>query len=164
MRALVVVAVLSGTAVAAPVQLTWVVHPANGETLESKVELEVTNGGKTSTIKLEPKVGALLSLNEVECKTAAYPLEKNEVAKITFYEGGADGYLVRRRGSAYELVDWFLTDGGCDDKHGNITACPRQEKRVQTVAIPAKATLVESIVQVDAAGKRTPFVCDAPTP
>ncbi|HEY4182424.1 MAG TPA: hypothetical protein VGM90_36585 [Kofleriaceae bacterium] len=165
MRAVLVVAALGSTAVAAPkatpVQLTWVVHAsaATDENYKQALELEVTTAGKTKTITLKPQVGALYAYNQIACKTDAYPLGKNEVAKITFYEGGAGGYFVRHKGSAYELVDWFLTDGACDDKKGNFVACPRQEKLVQKLAVPANAQLVDRIIEVDLAGQRTPFVC-----
>ncbi len=157
------VAALPAVAAAAPapVQLTWVVHASvtNDDDYKQPLELEVTSAGKAKTIALKPQIGALYTYNQIACKTGAYPLEKNEVAKITFYEGGAGGYFVRRKGNAYELVDWFLTDGACEDKKGNFTACPRQEKRVQTLDVPANAELVDTIVQVDATGKRKPFDC-----
>jgi len=156
-------ACLVGTAAADParVELTWVVHPLNGkdEKAKSPVDLEIKIAGATKTLALPPQFGGLTPHNQIVCKTTAYPLEKGEVAKITFYEGGAGGLFVRRTKTGYEIVDWSLTDGACPDAKGEPTVCPRHEKFLRKVDLPADAKFVEAIVEVDAAGKRHALSC-----
>src|SRR5664279_4881727 len=81
-------------------ELVWVVSPpivtADPNAMPNQpVALEVTLGTVTRTIKLAPEFGSMKQYNQPMCKQAdrvdAYPLEHGEVAKLTFYEGGAGG-------------------------------------------------------------------------
>jgi hypothetical protein len=157
---------LVGTAAADPapprVELTWVIHPSKAkgdEYPKQPLDLEIKVAGKTKTIKLAPQMGALTPYNQALCKTGAYPYEPGEIAKITFYEGGAGGYFIRYTKPGYELVDWGQTDGACPDGKGGVTVCPRSEKFVQTLDLPADGKFVESIVEIDGAGKRHTLSC-----
>jgi hypothetical protein len=144
------------------IDVTWVVHPiadaSKPETTKAPLDLEVTIGSVTRTIKLDPQFGALSPINQTVCKTSAYPLGKHEVAKITFYEGGAGGYFIRRSGAVLGIVDWSLTDGACPDKHGDPGACPRTEKLVIQLHAP-NVPVREHIVELDANGARHAFAC-----
>lgn len=156
-----------GTAAAGPtpprVELTWVVHPppktSTDDYPKQPLDLEIKFAGKTKTIKLAPQMGSLKPYNQAVCKSGAYPYEVGEIAKITFYEGGAGGYFIRYTKPGYELVDWGQGDGACDDGKGGMTVCPRSEKRVQTLDLPADGKFVESIVEIDDAGKRHALSC-----
>jgi hypothetical protein len=145
------------------IDVTWLVYPvpANAttpETTKAPLALEVRIGTVTRTIKLDAQLGALTPDNQVVCKTSAYPLGKGEVAKITFYEGGAGGYFIRRSHDVLSIVDWSLTDGACADKHGDPGPCPRDEKvklRLHAPNVPVH----EHIIEIDAAGARHAFAC-----
>jgi hypothetical protein len=162
-----IVACLVGTAAAAPapvrVDLTWVVHPppktSKDDYPKQPLDLVIKVGTTTKTIKLAPQMGSLKPYNQALCKTGAYPYEVGEVAKITFYEGGAGGYFIRRAKPGFELVDWGQTDGACDDGKGGMTVCPRSEKFVQRLDLPEDGKFVESIVEIDDAGKRHTLSC-----
>jgi len=122
--------------------------------------LEITINGAKQTVKLEPQLGALYPYNQIECNTDAYPLSKTEVAKITFYEGGAGGYLVRRElQDTLVVVDWSLTDGACEGPGGEPVACLPYEKILTTYKVPVGATVKQRIVEADAKGAREPFSC-----
>ena len=104
-------------------ELVWVLSPllkaAENEYPKQPVALEVTLGGVTRTLTLAPDFGALHPLNEPMCADGdhviAYPLAHGEVAKLTFYEGGAGGYVVRRSGDALSVIHWTLEDYACED-------------------------------------------------
>jgi hypothetical protein len=146
------------------IELTWVVYPVppnatTPETTKAPLALEIRIGSVTRTIKLDAQLGALEPYNQVVCKTSSYPLDKGEVAKITFYEGGAGGYYVRRTGGVLAIVDWFLTDGACPDKHGNPGGpCPGTAKVKVQLHAP-NVPVHEHIVEVDDTGARHAFAC-----
>jgi hypothetical protein len=148
--------------------LTWVVYPPSvpmkrdPQILQQPVTLEITAGGATKATKLAPQFGGLQPYNQSACKGDAYPLAKGELAKLTFYEGGAGGYIVRRKGDALVVYSWAQTDGLCGTVE-KPEECPRNEKQVASVAAQAKsgAKIVERIVEVDDKGARKPFDCSA---
>jgi hypothetical protein len=161
-----VFACLVGTSAADPpvrVELTWVVHPppktSKDDYPKQPLDLVIKIGGTTKTIKLAPQMGSLKPYNQAMCKTGAYPYEVGEIAKITFYEGGAGGYFIRRAKPGFELVDWSLTDGACPNAKGEPSVCPRHTKLVQRVDLPEDGKFVESIVEIDEAGKRQALSC-----
>ena len=153
------------------VHLTWAVwpatvpHPKWPDTVLAPVELEISIGNVTRRVKLEPQRGSLFPHNQTVCQTTAYPLDPGEVAKITFYEGGAGGYFVRRRQpDQLEIGSWTLSDGACPDAKGDPVGCPRGEATVSTIQVPASITVQEAIVQVSGSGGRTSFECPPPSP
>lgn len=153
------------------VHLTWVVspaivpHPKWPDTLLAPVELEVSIGNVTRRVKLEPQQGSLFPYNQPVCQTTAYPLEPGEVAKITFYEGGAGGYFVRRTAQGeLEVGSWSWTDGACAGPAGDPVACPRGETIVTRIQVLASITVQEAIVTASATGGRTALECAPSSP
>jgi hypothetical protein len=148
---------------AAAVDVTWLVSPippgaTTPETTKAPLAVELRIGRVTRTIRLAPQLGALAPGNQAVCKTEAYPLGRHEVAKITFYEGGAGGYLVRRAGGVLSVVAWSLEDGACSDKHGAPGPCPQHEQVAVRLHAP-DVPIHEHIVELDAAGARHAFAC-----
>ena len=79
----------------------------------------------------------------------------NEVSKVVFYEGGATTYSVTREKPDTLVVKAVMSsDGACGD-----ASCKDQGKVLQTIAIPADATVTDKIEIVDAKGTTTPFAC-----
>ena len=150
------------------VTLTWVVYPPSVPTkhdpqiLQQPVDLEVTAGGETKTSKLAPQFGGLMPYNQSACKGDAYPLARGELAKLTFYEGGAGGFYVKWKAGALFIYSWAQTDGLCGTVE-KPEECPRNEKQVASMGVKAttKAKIVERIVEVDDKGVRKPFDCSA---
>ena len=90
----------------------------------------------------------------------AYPLARGEVAKITFYEGGAGGFLVRRSGdNALVVIEWELGDGACTDRKGNMVPCAQSEQRVVSFHVPPGVKIHQRILQVDPEGVAHAFGC-----
>jgi hypothetical protein len=150
-------------------ELVWVVSPpivtADPNAMPNQpVALEVTLGTVTRTIKLAPELGSMKPYNQPMCKQAgrvdAYALGKGEVAKLTFYEGGAGGYVIARSGDELSVIRWSLEDGACEDKHHQPVGCPRKDKRVARFHVPAGVKLHEQILEVDDKGARHPFDCE----
>jgi hypothetical protein len=146
--------------------LTWLVHPdlpvKHPEVDYPLTPVDLVAG--TERIALKPQLGALKAINQSACagkvSIEQYPLDKGEVAKITFYEGGAGGYFVRRVAPLQlALYSWELGDGACPDAKGEPGACPRKEKKLRTIAVPAGAAIVQKLMMVDAKGKQTPYAC-----
>jgi hypothetical protein len=168
MKALLLVAALGGMARAEDVELTWAVgadrpNPKDPDGLPLRpVDLEVKLGGATRRISLKPQTGGLSPMNQVMCQTSAYPLTKGQLAKITFYEGGASGYSVSRPApTVLRISRWSVTDGACEDpKTHDLTACPVDESAVSTVDIPASAKLVGGAIATMDHGKRVRFSCN----
>ncbi len=117
------------------------------------------------TLKLEPQMGALQPVRQSVChvdKERGYPdpLGPDEVAKISFFEGGSGGYLVRRVGNRFALLEWSQTDGACNDpKTNDFIPCPIHEKPARTLALPADAEIVQRVILRDATGEETPLDC-----
>lgn len=147
--------------------VTWLVYPIldgrEPETTKAPLQLVLTIGGVSRIVELPPQFGALSPLNEPVCAgkvMMAYPLERGEVAKITFYEGGAGGFLLRRAGAeALALVGWEQSDGACPDREGLPTVCPRKDRRVLQLHVPRAVTIHEEILEVDEHGERHPLDC-----
>lgn len=92
--------------------------------------------------------------------TIAYPLRKGDLAKLTFYEGGAGGYLVRRAGpEALAVIAWEQTDGACPLPNGDLGVCPPSETRVVKLHVPAHVKVHEAIVEIEPDGTRHPIDC-----
>lgn len=152
---------------AAPiVTLTWRFEMPNADdAIEQHVALQVTQGSASKTYKLQRMMGGVDPINQAFCQgtDAQYPLAKSEVAKITFYEGGARGYYAKRskRGSTLQLYSFAMTDGLCDPSDG----CHQPNDRyVLKITIPANATIVEQMQERPAgASEFTPFNCN-PSP
>ena len=151
------------------IQLTWHVYPpsapANGEepSMLQRVWLEVDAGGVTRAWQLPSELGSLQPYNQVVCGTSGYPLEKGELAKITFYEGGAGGFFVKRAGDVLTVFEWSQTDGACEGPNGDLVACPRSVNEVARIPVTAKrgAKVLEEIVEVDDRGDGRPIDCGA---
>ncbi len=162
---------LDAAAAVGDIVITWVVSPPAGPAKDSElpkqpVTLVITAGGGQilEETKLAPEVGALYPYNQAWCHTepSQYPLAKGELAKITFYEGGAGGYVIRRKGDSLVVYSWNQTDGLCGDVDKPVE-CPKNEKKVATIVVKAKpdAKVVEQILEVDDKGVRQPFDCSA---
>lgn len=175
MKSLVAIVVATGIASAQPkpgstVELTWVVspaipnpkHPKDGPPLHP---LTLMVG--TQRIVLKPQLGALYAHHQSVCATVAKAagygqLGPDEVAKITFAEGGEGGYLVRKTKAGFELVAWEQAHALCKDpRTGRLDGCPPTRKLVRRLNLPPNAKLVEKLVHADRVGKRTPFDCTA---
>jgi len=149
-------------------ELTWLVHPElpaqPNQLPRAPVELVVSIGDIARTVALAPQVGALRARYQPRCATprepAAFPLLSGELAKITFDAAGYGGFLVRRAGDdAVAVLGWELEDGACAGKHGEPAPCPRRDKLVMKLHVPAGVTIEERLVRVDARGARRAFAC-----
>jgi hypothetical protein len=157
--------VLAGTASAAPssVELTWlvsgVVETGSDGMPRQPVELVVAVGGAVRQVKLRSQFGQRVPMYQSVCGNNLFTAKPGELAQINFEEGGFAGYLVRRgRNDTLEVVEWYETDGACEE-HGQMTACPRQDKLVASMHVPAGIAVHERVFDVDAHGKRTAFSC-----
>ena len=142
--------------------LTWRVYPdltaKPNEIPAAPVELVVSIGTVQRIVKLAPQIGQMPAMYQHACKDSVLPLRRGEVAQITFEEGGFGGGVVRRAGDALEVIEWNQDDGACDD-HGKAVACPRKDKLVARLHVPAGVKLEEHLELVDAKGARHPFAC-----
>jgi hypothetical protein len=118
----------------------------------------VAIGSVERVVKLSPQIGQMPAIYQHACAGSMLPLRRGELAQLTFEEGGFGGFIARRAGDALEIVAWEQEDGACDD-HGKPVACPRRDKLVAHLHVPAGATLGEVIELVDAKGARHPFPC-----
>jgi hypothetical protein len=126
------------------------------------VELVAQLGKVTRRIKLPPETGNLVVYNQVICKTSAYPLAGKEVAKLTFYEGGASGYSVVRAGQdLLEVHHWSQTDGACEGPHHTMVACPVEDELVARMHIPQDAKVGGGAIFLTEKGKQTKLDCGA---
>ena len=180
---IVLLMLLAGTAAAAPwtdapawkggtrIEVTWVVGPnvknphdpygdGWGLPLEP-VTLELRLGAVTRSIVLAPETGGLRGTNQVICPGSAYRLDPDELAKLTFYEGGASGYRVTRPSpDVLEIRHWSQSDGACEDpKTHALTACPADDEVVAKLHVPATAKVVGGAIALVDHGKRAPFSC-----
>jgi hypothetical protein len=148
----------------AVVSLTWLVYPLAPDPKDPEdgyplAPLELVAGDQR--IKLAPQLGALYPYHQAVCGDiqVAFPLGADEVAKITFAEGGEGGYLVKRTPRGLMLVEWSQSHDTCTNaKTGEMEACGKKTD-VQLLAAPANARVVHRLMRVDAAGKQTPFNC-----
>ena len=144
-------------------EVVWVLSPllkaGENEYPKQPVALEITLGKVTRTITLAPDFGALHPYHQSVCPDDALALGRGEIAKLTFEEGGFGGYVVARSGDELSVIHWTQEDGACEDKHHDPTACPRKDKRVVRLHVPANIVLHEQIVEVDDHGARKPFDC-----
>jgi hypothetical protein len=150
----------------ASIMLTWLVYPAQPDPADPDgmpvAPLELVVGSER--IKLKAQLGSLKPYYQAVCPdeegARGYALETDEVAKITFTEGGAGGYVVKRTPRGLALIEWGQSDGTCpDEETGELAACPRTETEVQMLTTPANVQLSHRIVRVDAAGVQSPFEC-----
>jgi hypothetical protein len=150
------------------IAITWLVYPPSvpmkrdPEILEQPVTLEIMTAGKVHTKKLAPQFGGLQPYNQSACNGDAYPLQDGELAKLTFYEGGAGGYLVKRTGDTLVVYSWAQSDGLCGTVDKPVE-CPRNVKKVADVVAYKQASMGvdERIVEIDDKGARKPFDCSA---
>ena len=145
-------------------ELTWVVHPADPtEDYPGGYPLDLVVG--TQTIALEKQIGRLVAPFQSVClddPQNPFALAHDEVAKITFEEGGFGGYVVKRsspRGLA--LISWSQSDGMCTDATDQPTECPRHDKEVRLLDVPVDVKVRQHLVMIDNTGKQTPFDCKA---
>jgi hypothetical protein len=169
--------VLAGTASAAPTwidtpawpaqataaNLTWLVSSVvvvgSDDMPRQAVELVVGIGGIERHVKLRSQFGQMVPSYQSMCGGTAFPLKHGELAQINFEEGGFGGFLVRRAGDdVLEVVEWSQEDGACEI-HGKMTACPRKDKLVASMHVPAGIAVHEHLFDVDAHGTRTAFSC-----
>lgn len=175
-------------AAAERLQLTWLVHDPTaaadheagefGGPPERIVELRVAFGDREETIELGTERGMLSPLNQSHCHrlrkaqerdpsapktitftTDAYEVFGPEVAKITFYEGGARGYSASLNAGDLEVRRWSQSDGACDDGHGGTMECPRDLELVRTLSIGQVSSIDEAIFVVGRDGSRQPYDC-----
>lgn len=141
-------------------EITWLVGPPDASGRERRVDLRIVVQGAEHRIALGTEQGALLPENETVCAGPQYPRGPDEVAKITFYEGGAGGFTVRRRADgALDVVRWSQDDGACPDDAGEVQACPVEEHTIATVPLPQGRRVAESIRLLDARGREGAFDC-----
>jgi hypothetical protein len=156
--------------------LTWRVYPARPDpshpddpSLERRVvELAARLGSVTRHVRLPAQTGGLFAENQSVCQsagstTAPYARERDEVAKITFYLGGAGGFFVRRSPrDTLTIGEWNQSDGACVDALGAVDACPRKEKAIAKMPVPSAALIAEALIEVQEAAKETAFDCGVP--
>lgn len=138
-------------------KLTWAVYPpvGQGETAKRNVEIVARIGDVVRRLSLGPTAGALLPQNQSFCNPKTpYAKGPGDVAKITFYVGGATSYAVSRSSptmlevQAVQAADGYCPENNCDTR---ITKAK--------IPIPADAAIVEAITDIPAAGKDAPFDC-----
>lgn len=140
------------------VSLTWTVHPpvGQGEQAKRRLELVVRSGAQSKRVDLGPQIGALLPQNQSVCgaKQIAYKKQGKDVAKVTFYIGGAGSFAVTRtKPETLEVVEIHASDGYCP------TNDCETRRVVTTIPVPADATFVEALTDIEVAGKEKPFDC-----
>ncbi|HEX4455905.1 MAG TPA: hypothetical protein VH143_33825 [Kofleriaceae bacterium] len=148
---------------ASAAELTWLVSSVvvvgSDDMPRQAVELVVAIGGVERHVKLHSQFGQMVPSYQSVCGGAAFPLKHGELAQINFEEGGFGGFVVRRAADdVLEVVEWTQEDGACE-VHGKTTACPRNDKLVATMHVPAGVNARERLFDVDAHGKRTAFAC-----
>ena len=125
------------------------------------MELVARIGGVTRHIALPPETGNLNSYNQVMCRTGAYPLGKGELGKLTFYEGGASGYAIRRGAAdVLEIHSWSQTDGACESPTHQLVACPVEDKLRARLHVPANVKVTGGAIFLIEHGKQIPIVCE----
>jgi hypothetical protein len=139
-------------------KLTWAAYPpvGQGEGATRKLELVARIGEVARHFPLGSVRGALLPLNQSVCgdKQVAYKKVAGEVAKITFYVGGASTFAIRRPSPGMLEVESVQgSDGYCPNND-----CDTRKSLVK-IPIPVDARLVEAITDIQAAGKEAPFDC-----
>jgi hypothetical protein len=151
-------------------ELQWVIgpdrpnprDPYGGGLPLRPVELIVTIGRVSRHLTLEPETGSLRSYNQVMCKTGAYPLGKAEVGKLTFDEGGASGYAVKRTApDVLEIHSWAQTDGACESPTGELVACPVADELKRKLHVPAGVKITGGTVFTTEHGKLQKLACDS---
>jgi len=140
-------------------KLTWAVYPSKGEgeTATRQLELVVRIGRVARRIPLGGQIGGVFPLNQSVCgaKQVAYKREGSEVAKLTFYIGGAATFAVSRpKPNVLELTTTRSTDGYCPEND-----CETRT-RVATIPIPAETVVTEAVTVIDGPGKERPFDCE----
>jgi hypothetical protein len=141
-------------------EVTWFVHPTKGR----NAGLEVQIGADAKRQKLSTQVGALMPEDQPSCAgqqpTIKYPYDKDEVAKITFSEATAAGYLVRRSGTKgkLELVSWEL-GSKCTLPDGKTGPCPRKDKVEGTFDVDAGLAITDRIVIEGGSGRQLAYEC-----
>ena len=144
-------------------KLTWAAYPpvGQGEGATRKLELVARIGEVARHFPLGSVRGSLLPLNQSVCgeKQVAYKKVAGEVAKITFYIGGASTFAVRRPSPGMLEVESVQgSDGYCPNNDCDT------RKSLAKIAIPDDARIVEAITDIQAAGREAPFDCGSGAP
>lgn len=139
-------------------KLTWAVYPSvgQGETSTRNLELVARIGEVVRRFPVGSIRGALLPANQSVCgdKQIAYKKAPGEVAKITFYVGGASTFVARRASAGMlEIESVQGSDGYCPTNDCD-TKLP-----LVTIPIPDDARIVEAISDIQGPGKEGPFDC-----
>jgi hypothetical protein len=146
-------------------ELTWFVHaegPMDPQTgLSSRrVELEVRASSTIQRIALGEQFGALSASNQTACKTSSYPNEGDDVAKLTFYYGGAGGFSVKRASqSTLGAFAWSQPDGLCMNAQGQPDACPGSQRRIALIQVQSDDPIEETIIELDPRAREQRLVC-----
>lgn len=152
-------------------ELTWRVSALTnaGSGSESKaIELMVSVGEVSRTIRLAPRAGAVVARNQPVCLTTlrhragpAAALAKPEVAKIAFDRDATTGYLVRRGSTGDVLVvdEWEQSRNACLRNNRPVKPCPRAQSAVAMLPIPPGIKFHEALVEVDSDGIAHPIEC-----
>jgi hypothetical protein len=140
-------------------KLTWAVYPpkGHGESTRRKLELVARKGKVAHRIDLGTPAGALLPSNQAVCgdKQIAYKKTGQEIAKITFYVGGAETFaVVRSNPGQLDVVSIQGADGYCPSND-----CETR-KTLASFAIPTDARITEAILDIEGPGKENPFQCN----
>ena len=158
------------TGVAASIELVWEVGAArapgpNEEVGQRAITLVARLGKIARRVPLGDASGELFAHNVSACHAAlrpadrAYEKAKGEVAKLTLFHAGASGFAARIAKNAVEITRFWQDDGACPDAHGDLGACPPEVELAATMPIPEGARFTESVVEIDASGRATPFDC-----
>ncbi|HUJ62286.1 MAG TPA: hypothetical protein VLX92_27455 [Kofleriaceae bacterium] len=170
MRPLIVLALFAGVAAADPLDVEWRVYPmpdpSSIDGSKQPVELVATVGAATQRVKLPAQLGQLPPRYQTACRgklprgeDVVSPLRAGELAAIAFEEGGTGGYLLRRSGDRLAVIAWSQDDGACPGRRDEPVACPRHDRVVTELRVPAFASIREHIALVDAKGGRRAFAC-----
>ncbi len=141
-------------------KLTWAVYPPKKGAVEQdprNLELVARMGGVTRRLPLGPQIGALHAQNQSVCAESqlAYKKGPGEVAKITFYMGGAVTFAVKRTSpSLLEIVKTVASDGYCPEHNCAVV------RRIASIPVPADARVKEAVTIIESVANEHPFACD----
>jgi len=139
-------------------KLTWAVYPPTGQGERSTRQLEVVAriGDAVRRFRLGAIQGALQPQNQSVCgdKQIAYKKMVGEVAKITFYVGGATTFAAKRLAPGMLAIESVAgSDGYCPTDDCDV------RKTLVTIPIPEDARIVEALSDVQGPGREAPFAC-----
>lgn len=147
------------TGTRAELKLTWAVYPPKKGAIEQdprNLELVARIGAVTRRLPLGPQVGALHAENQSVCAESqlAYKRGPGEVAKVTFYMGGAVTFAVKRTSpSLLEIVKTVASDGNCPEHNCAVV------RRIASIPVPADARVKEAVTIIESVANEHPFDC-----